>query len=92
MYFKGDDGYQIYIVFPPMLNLVTVDSKKNVTNLIWTVISPEKVKPFDSNIVSTMSCLANGLFSSVLVKLNYSSLCNNFKLNLYIVYQLNKSY
>ena len=32
IYFKGSDDYQIFIVFPPMLNMVTLDSNENVTN------------------------------------------------------------
>ena len=37
MYFTGDDGYQDFLVFAPMLNSPTLDNEdKNVTNWIST--------------------------------------------------------
>lgn len=50
MYFKGDDGYQIFIVFPPMYSLLTLDSNENITNWISIGISPKKFKPFGSSV------------------------------------------
>ena len=93
MYFKGDDGYQIFIVFPPMYSLLTLDSNENITNWISIGISPKKFKPFGSSVAWTMSCLANREVSikfnnSILVQQNYCSFYSNFMLNLCIVYQL----
>ena len=50
MYFKGDDGYQFFIVFPPMYSLLTLDSNENITNWISIGISPKKFKPFGSSV------------------------------------------
>ena len=38
MYFTGDDGYQNFLVFAPMLSLLILDSNKKVTNWISTGI------------------------------------------------------
>ena len=60
MYFTGNDGYQNFLVFAPMLSSVMLDCNKKVTNWISTVISSEKIKPFDTGLEPTMSNLANG--------------------------------
>ena len=72
-----------------MLNLLTLEDNKKVTN--W--ISSEKTKPFDANFAPNMTNLANGRVSltsnnSVLVQRSSSSLYSNFILNLYIIYEL----
>ena len=53
-----------------------------------------KTKPFDSDLESAMSNLANGRVNlkfnnSVLVQIMFSSLYGHFILNLYVVYELN---
>ena len=60
MHFTGDDGYQNFLVFAPLLSSLILDSNKNVTNWISTGISYEKVKLFDTDLEPTMSNLANG--------------------------------
>ena len=77
-----------------MLNLLSLDSNKKVTNWISTGISSETIKPFHTNLEPTMSNLANGRVilkfnNYVLVQKISSSLYNNFILNIYIVYELN---
>ena len=94
MYFTGDNGYQNFLVFAPILSSLTLDNNKKVTNWISTKISSEKIKPFNTNLDTTMSNLAYGRViltfnNSVLVEKNSSSLYSNFILNLYIVYELN---
>ena len=79
MYFADSDGYQNFLVFVPMLSSLILDSNKNVTYLISTRISSEKIKPFDTNLEQTMSNLANGRVilnfnNSVLVQERFSSL------------------
>ena len=44
MYFTGDDGYQNFLDFAPMLNSLILDSNKKVTNWISTRISSEIIK------------------------------------------------
>ena len=77
-----------------MLNSLTLDSNKNVTNWILTGISPEKIKHLDPVLAPIMSILANGRVSikftdSVLMQKNSSSLYTNFVVNLYMVHELN---
>ena len=36
MYFTGNDGYQNFLVFAPILSLLTLDSNKNVTYCMLT--------------------------------------------------------
>ena len=84
--FTGNNGYQKFLVFAPMLGSLILDSNRKVSNWILTGISSEKFKPFDTGLESTMSNLANGRanlkFSiSVLVQNSFSSLHSNFILN-----------
>ena len=60
MYFTGNNGYQNFLGFVPILSSLILDSNKKVTNWISTEISSEKIKPFDTNLEQTMSNLANG--------------------------------
>ena len=58
-------------------------------------MSPEKNKPFDTNLEPTMSNVANGRVilkfnNSILVQKSSSSLYSNFILNLQITYELSK--
>ena len=90
MYFTGDNGYQICLVFALMLSSLILDSSKKVTNWISTRISSKKIKPFDIHPKATMSNLATGrailkFNNSVLVQKNCISLYSYFILNLYIV-------
>ena len=76
MYFTGNNCYQNFLVFAPMLSSLILDSNKKVTNWISTGISSEKIKPFDTNLEPAMSNLANGRVilkfnKSVLVKKNF---------------------
>ena len=94
MYFTGNDGYQYFLVSMPMFSSIILDSNKKFTNWKSTGISPEKIKPFDTNLEPTMPNLANARVSlkfsnSVLVQKNASSLYSNFILNLYVVHELN---
>ena len=71
IYFTGDDGYQNFLVFAPILSSLTLDNNKNVTNWISTRISSEKIKTFDTNLEPNMSNLAD---SRVVLKFNNSVL------------------
>ena len=51
-----------------MLNLLTLDNNKKVTNWISTGVSPEKTKPFDTNLTSTVTNLANSKVSLIYKK------------------------
>ena len=60
MYFTGNDGYQFFLLFAPMLKSLMLDSNKKVTNWILTGISSEKIKPFGTGLEPTLSNLAKG--------------------------------
>ena len=60
MYFRGNDGFQNFLVFVPMLSSLVLDSNKNVTNWIFTGILSENIKPFYTNLKHIMSNLTNG--------------------------------
>ena len=60
MYVPGNDGYQNFLVFAPLLSSLILNRNKKVTNGISTGILSEKIKPFDTNLEPTMSNLANG--------------------------------
>ena len=83
MYFAGDHGYQNFLPFGPMLSSLILNSNKKVTNWILTGISSEKIKPFDTNLESTMSNLANG---GVTLKFNNSVLVQKSSSSLYSVF------
>ena len=77
-----------------MLSRLTLDNNKKGTKWILIGISPEKIKPFDTNFEPTTSNLTNGTLISkfnisILQRKNPSSLYSNFILNLYIAYKLN---
>ena len=59
-YLTGDDGFENIFIFAPMLNSLTSDNNKKVTNWISGGVSPKNVKPFDNNLSPTMTNLANG--------------------------------
>ena len=48
VYFAGDDGYQTFLAFSLILNLLTVNNNndKEVTSLIFIGISPENMVQF----------------------------------------------
>ena len=54
IYFIGDDGYQNFLVFAPMLSSVILDSNRKVTDWISTGISSEKIKPFDTDLTDNV--------------------------------------
>ena len=94
MYFKGNNGYQIFLFFTPMLSSLMLVSNKKVAKWILTPISSAKTKPFDSKLESTKFNLANSwvalkFINSVLVQKDSSSSYSNYILNVYILYQLN---
>ena len=60
MYFTGDDGYQNFLVFAPILSLLILNSNEKVTNWMSTGISSEKINSFDINLEPSMTNLANG--------------------------------
>ena len=66
---------KMFLVFSPMLNSPTLYNNKRVTNWISTGVSPEKIKPFDTNLAPTMTNLTNGRVS---LKLNKSFGAKNF--------------
>ena len=76
-YFTGDDDYQNFFVFTPMLNSLILDNKRKVTIWVSTGVSTKNIKPFDVNLAATMNNFANGRvslkFCSVLVKGIFSS-------------------
>ena len=57
MYSAGNNGYQNFIVFSPVLSSLILDSNTKVTNWILTGISSEKVKLFDTGLEPKMSDL-----------------------------------
>ena len=94
IYFTGDDGYQIFLVFASMVSFLKLDSNRIVTNWMSTGISSITIKPFDTGYESTMSNLAKNRVhlkfnNSVLEQKSFPSSYSNFILNLYIVYELN---
>ena len=94
MYFTGNDGYQNFLSFAPMLSSLVSDSNKKVTNSVSIRISPEKIKPIEGNLEPTIPNLANARIklkfsNSVIVQKHFFSLYSGFILNLYIVCELN---
>ena len=90
IYFKDDDGYQKVLVFAPVLNSVTLDNSKRVTDWLSTQVPPEKRGPINTSFVLIMPNRINLKFNnSVLEQKNSSSLYSNFILNLSIVDELN---
>ena len=78
-----------------MVSSLTLNKSKKVANWILNGISYEITKPFDTNLKTTMSNLANGRVilkfnNSVLLQKKFSLWYSNFILNLHIVYELNK--
>ena len=59
MHFTGNNGYQKFQVFAPLLNSLIFDRNKNVINWMLTGISSERIKPFDTNIEPKISSLDN---------------------------------
>ena len=51
MYFTGNDGYQIFLVFVSMLSFLILESNRKVANWIWTGMLSEKIKPFDTGFI-----------------------------------------
>ena len=83
MHVTGNDSYQNFLVFAPILSSLILDSNKKATNWILTETSSEKIKPFDTNLEPTMSNLADDRLKlkfnySVLVQKSLSSLYSNF--------------
>ena len=83
MHVIGNDSYQNFLVFAPILSSLILDSNKKATNWILTETSSEKIKPFDTNLEPTMSNLADDRLKlkfnySVLVQKSLSSLYSNF--------------
>ena len=60
MYFTGNEGYQNFLVFVPMVSSLILDSNKKVTDWTLTGISSEGTKPFDTYLQLTMPNLGNG--------------------------------
>ena len=58
MCFTGNNRYQDFLVFTPMLSSLILDSNRKVTNWILTATSSEKIKPFNTGL-EMMSNLAN---------------------------------
>ena len=51
MYFTGNDGYQIFLVFASMLSFLILESNRKVANWILTGMLFEKIKPFDTGFI-----------------------------------------
>ena len=60
MFLTDNNGYQNFLVFAPMLSSRTLDNNTKGTYWILTRISPEKLKPCDTNLELAMPNLANG--------------------------------
>ena len=60
LYFKGYDDYKNFLVFPPILSSLILDSNKKVTDWISTGLLPVKIKLFDISLELIMSNLSNG--------------------------------
>ena len=58
IYFTGDDVYDNFLAFAPILSCPNWIAIKKAANWISTGISFKKVKPFDTNLELTMSNLA----------------------------------
>ena len=58
MYFTGNDSYQSFLVFAPMISYLILHSNIKVINWIQSEISSEKIKPFYTDLEPTMSQLA----------------------------------
>ena len=76
IYVRGNGSYHNFLIFSPMLSSLVLDSHKKVTNWLSTRISPEKIKPFDTDIEPTMANLVNG---GVILILNKSFLVQKKK-------------
>ena len=66
-----------------MLSSLILDSNKKATNWILTWILSAKIKPFDTNLESSMPNLANGIVilkfnNSILVQKSFSLLYSTF--------------
>ena len=48
MYFTGNDGYQIFLAFAPILSSLILDNNKKVTYWMSNGISSKEIKPFDT--------------------------------------------
>ena len=70
-FFFGNDGYQDFLVFAPMLSFLILDANKKVTSWISTREGSGKVQPFGTNLEPTMPNLTNG---SLMLKFNNSVL------------------
>ena len=74
IHFTGNDDYHNFVVFAPILNLVTFDNKK-ITNWISAEVLPEKINPFNPSIALFMSDLSSRVSikfnNSVLVQKNF---------------------
>ena len=95
MHPTGDDGYQNFLAFVPMLSSLILDNNKKVINWMLTRVLPEKSKLFDTTLKPNISNLANGKVNLIpknfiLVQKKSFSLYSNFILILYLVYELNK--
>ena len=69
IYFTGNDIYEHFLVFAPMLISMILESNKKVTKWISTGISSNKIKPLDTNLKLTMFNLGN---DRVILKFNNS--------------------
>ena len=68
IYFTGDNGYQNFLVFAPMLSSLILNNDRKVTDWISTKISSEKFKLFDAGL-SRVNLKFN---NSVLVQKGFS--------------------
>ena len=59
-YFTGNGSYQNFLFFATMLSSIILDINKKISNWIFTGISFEKIKSFDTNLEATKSYLAKG--------------------------------
>ena len=48
MYFTGNDGYQIFLAFAPILSSLILDNNKKGTYWMSNGISSKEIKPFDT--------------------------------------------
>ena len=68
IYFTGDNGYQNFLVFAPMLSSLILNNDRKVTDWISTKISSEKFKLFNAGLSRVNLKFSN----SVLVQKGFS--------------------
>ena len=94
-YFNNNDGFQNYLVFPPLKSSLTTDGTDKITSWKSIGISAEEIKPVSSKYAPKQISLADGGVSlkfkgSFLVQQSGNpQLFNSKTVNVYLVYEPN---